>query len=130
MGFLGNTESWYELFREGVESAPKWFCNVTESKLRFNKVMATLQSYSLIEAMPGRLGIYARILAGQQPSKPSRSSNRALSSKEGYGEPCVRLFTLKSIKERRHFYFSRQPLIWYIPRRGYRDQSLRMSHSR
>ncbi|KAI4225787.1 MAG: hypothetical protein L6R40_008348 [Gallowayella cf. fulva] len=59
MGYLGNTDLWYELFREGAESAPEWFCNITKSKVRFNKAMATLHGYSLIEAMPGYYSLHA-----------------------------------------------------------------------
>ena len=59
MGYLGNADLWYELFREGVESAPDWFCNITKSKARFNKAMMTLHSYSLIEAMPGHYSLHA-----------------------------------------------------------------------
>ena len=51
MGYLGNMDLWYELFREGAGSAPDWFCNVTKSKARFNKAMAKLHSYSLVETM-------------------------------------------------------------------------------
>ena len=53
MGYLGNADLWYELFRRGAGSAPDWFCDVTKSKARFNKAVATLHGYSLVEAMPG-----------------------------------------------------------------------------
>ena len=59
MGYLGNTDLWYELFREGAESAPDWFCDITKSKARFNKAMATLHSYSLIEAITGLYSLHA-----------------------------------------------------------------------
>ena len=59
MEYLGNTDLWYELFRKGAESAPGWFCNITKSKARFNKVMATLHGYSLIEAIPGYYSLHA-----------------------------------------------------------------------
>ena len=59
MGYLGNADLWYELFGKGAGSAPDWFCNITKSKARFNKAMATLHSYSLIEAMPGAYSLHA-----------------------------------------------------------------------
>ena len=59
MGYLGNADLWYELFREGAGSAPDWFCNITKSKARFNKAMTTLHGYSLIEAMPGHYSLHA-----------------------------------------------------------------------
>jgi tetratricopeptide (TPR) repeat protein len=59
MGYLGNADLWYELFREGAGSAPDWLCNITKSKARFNKAMATLHGYSLIEAMPGHYSLHA-----------------------------------------------------------------------
>ncbi|KAL8763810.1 MAG: hypothetical protein Q9194_007254, partial [Teloschistes cf. exilis] len=36
IGYLGNTDLWYELFRKGAGSAPDWFCDITKSKARFN----------------------------------------------------------------------------------------------
>ncbi|KAL8855252.1 MAG: hypothetical protein Q9178_008094 [Gyalolechia marmorata] len=59
MGYLGNADLWYELFRKGAGSAPDWFCDITKSKARFNKAMATLYSYSLVEAMPGLYSLHA-----------------------------------------------------------------------
>ncbi|KAL8888834.1 MAG: hypothetical protein Q9215_003786 [Flavoplaca cf. flavocitrina] len=59
MGYLGNADLWYELFQKGAGSAPEWFCDITESKLRFNKAMGTLHGYSLIEAMPGHYSLHA-----------------------------------------------------------------------
>ncbi|KAI4276069.1 MAG: hypothetical protein LQ337_002737 [Flavoplaca oasis] len=59
MGYLGNADLWYELFQRGAGSAPNWFCDITKSKPRFNKAMATLHSYSLIEAMPGHYSLHA-----------------------------------------------------------------------
>ncbi|KAL8978289.1 MAG: hypothetical protein Q9205_006094 [Flavoplaca limonia] len=59
MGYLGNADLWYELFREGAGSAPDWFCDITKSKPRFNRAMATLHGYSLIEAMPGYYSLHA-----------------------------------------------------------------------
>ncbi|KAI4227193.1 MAG: hypothetical protein L6R40_008222 [Gallowayella cf. fulva] len=59
MGYLGNADLWYELFQNGAGSAPDWFCDITKSKARFNKAMATLHSYSLIEAMPGHYSLHA-----------------------------------------------------------------------
>lgn len=59
MGYLGKTDLWYELFQKGAESAPEWFCNITKSKARFNRAMATLHGYSLIEAMPGHYSLHA-----------------------------------------------------------------------
>ncbi|KAL8742599.1 MAG: hypothetical protein Q9190_004939 [Brigantiaea leucoxantha] len=59
MGYLGNADLWYELFRKGARSVPDWFYNITKSKARFNKAMATLHSYSLIEAMPGVYSLHA-----------------------------------------------------------------------
>ena len=32
MGYLGNADLRYELFRKGARSAPDWFCNITKSK--------------------------------------------------------------------------------------------------
>ncbi|KAL9035319.1 MAG: hypothetical protein Q9214_006638, partial [Letrouitia sp. 1 TL-2023] len=58
MGYLGNADLWYELFRKGAGSAPDWFWDITKSKARFNKAMATLHSYSLIEAMPGHYSLH------------------------------------------------------------------------
>ena len=58
MGCLGNVDLWYELFRKGAGSAPDWFCDITKSKARFNKAMATLHSYSLIEAVPGLYSLH------------------------------------------------------------------------
>ncbi|CAL8581619.1 hypothetical protein XPA_007308 [Xanthoria parietina] len=49
----------YELFRKGAGSEPDWFCDITKSKARFNKAMATLHGYSLIEAMPGHYSLHA-----------------------------------------------------------------------
>ena len=59
MGYLRNADLWYELFREGVESAPGWFCNITRNKAPFNKAMMTLHGYALIEAMPGHYSLHA-----------------------------------------------------------------------
>ena len=61
MGCLGNVDLWYKLFRKGVGSAPDWFCDITKSKARFNKAMATLYSYSLIEAVPGLYSLYTYV---------------------------------------------------------------------
>ncbi|KAL8980508.1 MAG: hypothetical protein Q9177_005861 [Variospora cf. flavescens] len=58
MGYLGNADLWYELFQKGAGSAPDWFCEITRSKARFNKAMATLHGYSLIEAMPGHYSLH------------------------------------------------------------------------
>ncbi|KAL8762032.1 MAG: hypothetical protein Q9194_007619, partial [Teloschistes cf. exilis] len=58
MGYLGNADLWYELSQSGAESAPDWLCDITKSKARFNKAMATLHSYSLIEAMPGHYSLH------------------------------------------------------------------------
>ena len=59
MGYLGNADLWYELFRKGAGSAPDWFCDITKSKARFNKGMAILHRYSLIETMPGYYSLHA-----------------------------------------------------------------------
>ena len=59
MGYLGNADLWYELFQKGADSTPEWFCDITKSKPRFNRAMATLHSYSLIEAMPGHYSLHA-----------------------------------------------------------------------
>lgn len=59
MGYLGNGDLWYELFQKGAGSTPDWLCNITKSKARFNKAMATLHGYSLIEAMPGHYSLHA-----------------------------------------------------------------------
>jgi hypothetical protein len=59
MGYLGNADLWYELFRNGTGSGPEWFCNVTKSKARFNKAMAKLHDYSLVEALPGHYSVHA-----------------------------------------------------------------------
>ena len=58
MGYLGNADLWYELFRKGAGSAPEWFCIITKSKARFNKAMAILHSYSLVETMPGAYSLH------------------------------------------------------------------------
>ena len=58
IGYLGNADLWYGLFRKGAGSAPDWFCDITKSKGRFNKAMATLHSYSLVEAMPGLYSLH------------------------------------------------------------------------
>ena len=59
MGYLGNADLWYELFQKGAGSAPDWFCNATKSRGRFNKAMATLHGYSLIETMSGHYSLHA-----------------------------------------------------------------------
>ena len=56
--YLRNADLWYKLFRKGAEFASDRFCNITKSKTRFNKMMATLHNYSLIEAMPGHYSLY------------------------------------------------------------------------
>ncbi|KAI4086028.1 MAG: hypothetical protein L6R37_008451, partial [Teloschistes peruensis] len=43
----------------GAGSAPDWFCDITKSKARFNKAMAILHGYSLIEAIPGHYSLHA-----------------------------------------------------------------------
>ena len=58
MGYLGNTDLWYELFQKGARSAPDWFYNTTKSRGRFNKAMATLHGYSLIETMSGHYSLH------------------------------------------------------------------------
>ncbi|KAL9607687.1 MAG: hypothetical protein Q9167_007423 [Letrouitia subvulpina] len=58
MGYLGNVELWYKLFQKGAGSAPDWLWDITQSKARFNKAMATLYSHSLIEAMPGYYSLH------------------------------------------------------------------------
>lgn len=59
IGYLGNADLWYKLFREGAGFAPDWLCNITKSKARFNKAITILHGYSLIEAMPGHYSLYA-----------------------------------------------------------------------
>ena len=61
MGYLGNADLWYELFRRGAGSAPDWFCDVTKSKARFNKAVATLHGYSLVKAMPGFYSLHTYV---------------------------------------------------------------------
>ena len=58
MGYLGNADLWYELFQKGAGSAPEWFCSTTKSRGRFNKAMATLHGYSLIETMSGHYSLH------------------------------------------------------------------------
>ncbi|KAF7511865.1 hypothetical protein GJ744_003098 [Endocarpon pusillum] len=61
MGYLSNADLWYELFRNGTRSGPEWFCKVTKSKARFNKAMAKLHDYSLVEALPGHYSVHAYV---------------------------------------------------------------------
>jgi hypothetical protein len=56
MVYLSNQDLWYELFEKGAEFGPPWFSNVAKSKARFNRAMAKLQEYSLVEA---RVGYYS-----------------------------------------------------------------------
>lgn len=58
MGYLRNVDLWYKLFRKGAGTAPDWFCDITKSKARFNKAIATLYSYSLIKAVPGLYSLH------------------------------------------------------------------------
>ena len=59
MGYLGNADLWYELFRKSAGSAPDWFYDITKNKMRFNKKMATFHNYSLIETIPGFYNFHA-----------------------------------------------------------------------
>lgn len=58
MGYLGNANLWYELFRKGARCAPSWFCEITGNKVRFDKAMTTLRGYSLIEAMSNHYSLH------------------------------------------------------------------------
>ncbi|KAI4265147.1 MAG: hypothetical protein L6R38_009625 [Xanthoria sp. 2 TBL-2021] len=68
MGYLGNADLWYKLFRKGAGSTPDWFCDITKSNPRFNKAMATLHSYSLIEAILGHYSLHAMLLGNLGPN--------------------------------------------------------------
>ena len=59
--YLSNTDLWYELFQKSTGSGPEWFCKVTKSKTRFNKAMAKLHDYSLIEALPDHYSVHAYV---------------------------------------------------------------------
>ncbi|KAJ1338605.1 nephrocystin-3 [Microdochium nivale] len=47
--FFGHEDLWYELLRQGREDAPKWFQDLTESRLEFHHVMRILCSHGLAE---------------------------------------------------------------------------------
>ena len=58
MAYLSNHDLWYELFQKGSEFGPPWLSTVVKSKARFNKAMAKLQEYSLVEARVGSYSLH------------------------------------------------------------------------
>ena len=49
MAYLDNQDLWYELFHKKLKNAPAWWTEVTKSRVRFNRAISTLHSYSLLE---------------------------------------------------------------------------------
>lgn len=58
LAYLDNQDIWYDLFRRGAEAGPSWFSDVVRNKPRFNRAMAKLHDYSLIEVRPGSYGLH------------------------------------------------------------------------
>jgi tetratricopeptide (TPR) repeat protein len=59
MAYLDNQDLWYELFRDGAKDQPLWWSEVAENRVRFDRAMAILHSYSLVEARPGSYSLHA-----------------------------------------------------------------------
>jgi tetratricopeptide (TPR) repeat protein len=59
MAYLDNQDLWYELFQNGAKGQPLWWSEVVENRVRFDRAMAILHSYSLIEARPGSYSLHA-----------------------------------------------------------------------
>jgi tetratricopeptide (TPR) repeat protein len=59
MAYLDNQDLWYELFRDGAKDQPLWWSEVVENRVRFDRAMAILHSYSLVEARPGSYSLHA-----------------------------------------------------------------------
>ena len=53
MAYLDNEDLWYELFQAGAKNQPLWWSEVVENRVRFDRAMAILHSYSLVEVRPG-----------------------------------------------------------------------------
>ena len=53
MAYLDNQDLWYELFQAGAQDQPLWWSEVVESRVRFDRAMAILHSYSLVKVRPG-----------------------------------------------------------------------------
>lgn len=52
-GYLNNSDIWYELIKAGAIDGPSWLGRLTSSKVRFDRTMSKLGSYSLVEVQNG-----------------------------------------------------------------------------
>jgi tetratricopeptide (TPR) repeat protein len=58
LAYLDNQDIWYDLLRRGAEAGPSWFSDVVRNKPRFNRAMAKLHDYSLIEVQTSSYGLH------------------------------------------------------------------------
>lgn len=56
--YFSNKDIWYDLIRAGRDQGPAWMSRITASKLRFDRAMARLQDYSLVEVTLGSYDIH------------------------------------------------------------------------
>lgn len=49
MAYLDNQDLWYDLFSKDISNAPEWWIELRKSRVRFNRAIAILHNYSLLE---------------------------------------------------------------------------------
>ncbi|KAL8695783.1 MAG: hypothetical protein Q9201_007959 [Fulgogasparrea decipioides] len=59
LAYLDNQDLWYGLFPENLNDAPAWWTEVMKSRVRFNRAISTLHSYSLLEVNAGQYRLHA-----------------------------------------------------------------------
>jgi tetratricopeptide (TPR) repeat protein len=58
MAYLDNQDIWYNLFQCGASDAPAWWVDVLRSRVRFNRAISILCSYSLLEVSEGQYSLH------------------------------------------------------------------------
>ncbi len=59
LAYFDNQDIWYELLRPGADCELPWLSDVVGNEIRFNRAMAKLHDYSLIDVRPGSYSIHA-----------------------------------------------------------------------
>ena len=58
MAYLDNQDLWYELFNKDISNAPEWWIELQKSRVRFNRAIAILYNYSLLEVNAGKYSLH------------------------------------------------------------------------
>ncbi|KAF7509631.1 hypothetical protein GJ744_007669 [Endocarpon pusillum] len=59
LAYFDNQDIWYGLLRPGGDCGLPWLSDVVRNEIRFNRAMAKLHDYSLIDIWPGSYSIHA-----------------------------------------------------------------------